>query len=158
MAIALGNRPPFSRTAIEVWRRVHAIAMMAGSIAVLIGFLVGIMHSAIPKTEQKRAGSTFRLPPPNRLKIGLEMSCRSTVAVGIGLIAGVVMNLNRWGSVGWTDQVFCLAHCCWSGCWWRLALTAFCKPWQESSLSHDGQWWFSGAGNDWCSDDTTWPI
>ena len=28
----------------------------------------------------------------------------STVAVGIGLIAGVVMNLNRWGSVGWTDQ------------------------------------------------------
>ena len=31
LAIALGNRPPFSRTeAIEVWRSVHAIAMMAG--------------------------------------------------------------------------------------------------------------------------------
>ena len=28
----------------------------------------------------------------------------STTAVAIGVIAGVVMNLNRWGNVGWTDR------------------------------------------------------
>ena len=27
----------------------------------------------------------------------------STVAVAIGVLAGVVMNLNRWGEVGWTE-------------------------------------------------------
>jgi ABC-type uncharacterized transport system permease subunit len=107
LAIALGNRPPFSRTeAIEVWRSVHAIAMMAGSIAVLIGFLAGIMYLVQSRRlKQKRAGSSFRLPTLESLgRLNRRCLVGSTIAVGIGLIAGVVMNLNRWGSVGWTDQ------------------------------------------------------
>jgi ABC-type uncharacterized transport system permease subunit len=107
LAIALGNRPPFSRTeAIEVWRSVHAIAMMVGSIAVLIGFLAGIMYLVQSRRlKQKRAGSSFRLPTLESLgRLNRRCLVGSTIAVGIGLIAGVVMNLNRWGSVGWTDQ------------------------------------------------------
>ena len=107
LAIALGDRPPFSRTeAVEVWRSVHAIAMMAGSIAVLIGFLAGIMYLVQSRRlKQKRAGSSFRLPTLESLgRLNRRCLVGSTIAVGIGLIAGVVMNLNRWGSVGWTDR------------------------------------------------------
>ncbi len=107
LAIALGNRPPFSRTeAVEVWRSVHAIAMMAGSIAVLVGFLAGIMYLVQSRRlKLKRAGSSFRLPTLESLgRLNRRCLVGSTIAVGIGLIAGVVMNLNRWGSVGWTDR------------------------------------------------------
>ncbi len=107
LAIALGNRPPFSRTeAVEVWRTVHAIAMMAGSTAVLIGFLAGIMYLVQSRRlKQKRAGSSFRLPTLEFLdRLNRRCLVGSTTAVGIGLIAGVVMNLNRWGSIGWTDR------------------------------------------------------
>ncbi len=107
LAIALGERPPFSRTeAVEVWRSVHAIAMMAGSIAVLVGFLAGIMYLVQSRRlKLKRAGSSFRLPTLESLgRLNRRCLVGSTIAVGIGLIAGVVMNLNRWGSVGWTDR------------------------------------------------------
>lgn len=107
LAIALADRPPFSRTeAVEVWRSVHAIAMMAGSIAVLVGFLAGIMYLIQSRRlKQKRAGSSFRLPTLESLgRLNRRCLVGSTIAVGIGLIAGVVMNLNRWGNVGWTDR------------------------------------------------------
>ena len=107
LAIILGDRPPFSRTeAVEVWRSVHAIAMMAGSIAVLIGFLAGIMYLVQSRRlKLKRAGSSFRLPTLESLgRLNRRCLVGSTIAVGIGLIAGVVMNLNRWGNVGWTDR------------------------------------------------------
>ncbi len=107
LAIALADRPPFSRTeAVEVWRSVHAMAMMAGSTAVLIGFLAGIMYLVQSRRlKQKRAGSTFRLPTLESLgRLNRRCLVGSTIAVGVGLIAGVVMNLNRWGSVGWTDR------------------------------------------------------
>ena len=107
LAFALRDRPPFSRTeAVEVWRSVHAIAMMAGSIAVLIGFLAGIMYLVQSRRlKQKRAGSSFRLPTLESLgRLNRRCLVGSTIAVGIGLIAGVVMNLNLWGHVGWTDR------------------------------------------------------
>ena len=107
LAIALADRPPFSRTeAVEVWRSVHAIAMMEGSTAVLIGFLAGIMYLVQSRRlKQKRAGSSFRLPTLEFLgRLNRRCLVGSTTAVAIGLIAGVVMNLNRWGSIGWTDR------------------------------------------------------
>ena len=107
LATALSDRAPFSRTeAVEVWRSVHAMAMMAGSTAVLIGFLAGIMYLVQSRRlKQKRAGSTFRLPTLESLgRLNRRCLVGSTIAVGIGLVAGVVMNLNRWGNVGWTDR------------------------------------------------------
>ncbi len=107
LAFALRDHPPFSRTeAVEVWRSVHAFSMMAGSIAVLIGFLAGIMYLVQSRRlKLKRAGSSFRLPTLESLG-SLNRRCLviSTIAVGMGLMAGVVMNLNRWGHVGWTDR------------------------------------------------------
>ena len=106
LAVLLRDRAPFSRTeAAEVWRNVHALAMMIGAGAVLFGFLAGLMYMIQSwRLKRKRAGSSLRLPTLESLQ-NLNRQCliASTAAVGVGLIAGVVMNLNRWGNVGWTE-------------------------------------------------------
>lgn len=107
IAIALRGMPPFTRTeAVELWRSVHALAMMIGSGAVLIGFLAGVMYLVQSwRLKHKRAGSSFRLPTLESLaRLNRQCLIVSTCAVAGGLIAGVVMNLNRWGSVDWTDR------------------------------------------------------
>ena len=107
LSIAVRGLAPFSRTeAVEVWRSAHALAMMIGSGAVLIGFLAGVMYLVQSwRLKHKRAGSSFRLPTLESLgRLNRRCLVISTIAVGIGLLAGVVMNLNRWGSVGWTDR------------------------------------------------------
>ena len=106
VALMVRDQPPFSRSeATQVWRSIHAFAMMVGSIAVLIGFLAGIMYLIQSRRlKNHRAGSGLRLPTLETLgRVNRRSLIFSTVAVGIGVIAGVVMNLNRWGQIGWTD-------------------------------------------------------
>lgn len=106
LSIAMRGLAPFSRTeAVQVWSSVHGLAMMIGSGAVLIGFLAGVMYLLQSwRLKHKRAGSSLRLPTLESLaRLNRRCLIASTAAVGIGLIAGVVMNLNRWGQVGWTE-------------------------------------------------------
>lgn len=106
LAVAMRDRAPFTRTeAVEVWRNLHALAMVVGAGAVLIGFLAGLMYLLQSwRLKSKLAGSSWRLPTLESLQ-RLNRVCLicSTTAVGLGLVAGVVMNLNRWGHVGWTE-------------------------------------------------------
>jgi hypothetical protein len=107
LAIAVKDLEPFSRTeATQVWRTAHALAMMVGSIAVLIGFLAGSMYLVQSwRLKHKRAGSALRLPTlESSSRLNRHCLVISTTAVAIGLIAGVVMNLNQWGNVAWTDR------------------------------------------------------
>ncbi len=107
LAIAFRDLAPFTRNeAVDVWRSVHALAMMVGSVAVLIGFLAGVMYLVQSwRLKHKRAGSMFRLPTLESLgRLNRRCLVISTTAVAVGLLAGVVMNLNRWGHVVWTDR------------------------------------------------------
>ncbi len=107
LAMSVQHLPAFDRTeATEFWRSVHAISMMVGSAAVLFGFLAGAMYMVQSwRLKQKRAGSALRLPTLETLQ-NLNRRCLvvSTVAVGIGLVSGVVMNLNRLGEIPWTNR------------------------------------------------------
>lgn len=107
LAVAVQSLAPFSRSeAVQVWLSVHALAMMIGSGSVLVGFLVGVMYLVQSRRlKLKRAGSLFRLPTLESLsRVNRRCLVISTIAVGVGLIAGVVMNLNRSGYVDWTDR------------------------------------------------------
>ncbi len=98
---------PFTRTeAVEVWRNVHAVSMAAGSTAVLVGFLAGAMYLVQSwRLKRHRAGSSLRLPTLETLgRLNRRCLVISTASVGLGLMSGVVMNLNRWGHVSWTDR------------------------------------------------------
>lgn len=100
------DQAPFSRTeAFEVWRTLHGLAMMFGSICVLVGFLAGAMYLVQSRRLKKHlAGSALRLPTLETLaRLNRQCLVMSTSLVGLGVIAGIVMNMNRWGKVGWTD-------------------------------------------------------
>ena len=107
LAMSVRHLPAFDRTeATEFWRSVHGISMMVGSAAVLFGFLAGAMYMVQSwRLKQKRAGSALRLPTLETLQ-NLNRRCLvvSTVAVGIGLVSGVVMNLNKLGEIPWTNR------------------------------------------------------
>lgn len=107
MALMTRNWTPFSRVeAVGVWRSVHALAMTVGAAAVLMGFIAGLMYlTKAWRLKAKQAGSTtLRLPTLERLQLMNRQSLVvSTIAVGVGLFSGVVMNLNRWGYVSWVE-------------------------------------------------------
>ena len=107
LAISVRHLPAFDRgEATAFWRNVHALSMMLGSAAVLFGFLAGAMYLVQSwRLKHKRAGSALRLPTLETLQ-NLNRRCLviSTAAVGVGLVSGVVMNLNRWGEIPWTNR------------------------------------------------------
>ena len=107
LGVFVRDLEPFSRTeAVGVWGAVHGLAMMTGAGAVLIGFLAGVMYlTQARRLKQKKAGgSLLRLPTLETLgRMNRRCLVTSTIAVAIGVIAGMVMNLNRSGQIGWTE-------------------------------------------------------
>jgi len=124
LAIAVRDMTPFTRTeAIGIWRSIHGMAMGIGTGAVLVGFLAGVMY--LTKSwhlKRKQPVTSLRLPTLESLgRLNRQCLLLSTLAVAIGLVAGVVMNLNRWGQVGWTDSGVLLSGVLLA---WLLAATA----------------------------------
>lgn len=117
---------PFSRVeAIGFWRTIHALAMTAGAAAVLMGFIAGLMYlTKSYRLKSKLTGrSNFKLPNLERLQL-MNRNCLvvSTIAVGIGLFSGVIMNLNRWGYVAWGEGGVVLSSILFG---WLVLATAF---------------------------------
>jgi ABC-type uncharacterized transport system permease subunit len=108
---------PFSRVeAVGLWRTVHGLAMMVGAAAVLLGFIAGLMYlTQAHRLKSKKAGRRrLKLPALEWLQ-GMNRHCLvvSTAAVAVGVMAGVVMNLNQWGNVPWNDVVLPLVLFAW---------------------------------------------
>ncbi|MEM6468140.1 MAG: cytochrome C assembly protein [Planctomycetota bacterium] len=107
VGIKVGGWEQFTRDqAVNVWRSTHGLAMMVGTCAVLVGFLVGVMYLVQSwRLKKKRAGSrTFRLPTLETLDRANRRSLIvSTAAVAIGVVAGLMMNLNQFDRIAWTD-------------------------------------------------------
>lgn len=104
----VGGWEPFSRReAANTWRSIHGLAMVVGTGAVLIGFLAGVMYLVQSRRlKQKRAGSrAFRLPTLETLDRANRRSLViSTTAVAIGVVAGMIMNLNQNDQFDWLDS------------------------------------------------------
>ena len=104
LGIATRDVPPFDRTrATEIWRTVHAAAMTVGTAAVVVGFVAALMYLVqARRLKRHRAGSGLRLPTLETLtRTHRQTLAVSTTSVAVGVAAGVVMNVNRWGSVRW---------------------------------------------------------
>ena len=125
LGIWLGGWEPFSRTeAANTWRSIHGFSMMIGTGAVLVGFLAGVMYLVQSRRlKRKRAGSrTFRLPTLETLDWANRRALViSTTAVAIGVLAGVIMNLNQDHEEGWLDSGILLSLVLFL---WLLAATA----------------------------------
>lgn len=125
LGISIGGWEPFSRTeAADVWRSVHGFAMMIGTGAVLVGFLAGVMYLVQSRRlKLKQAGSrAFRLPTLETLDRANRRSLViSTAAVAIGVVAGLIMNLNQNDRFEWSDGGIVLSFVLFL---WLVAATA----------------------------------
>lgn len=125
LARTQADREPFSsRDAVNIWLGIHGAAMLVGTLAVILGLTAALMylvHSGRLKRKRLNRGS-LRLPPLDWLQ-GLNRKClvTGTIALGIGLLAGVIANLNR-GQIAWTGGGVLLSGVLLI---WLLAATAF---------------------------------
>ena len=104
---------PFSQTdARSVWHNIHGVALLIGLIAVLLGFVAGLMYlvqSNRLKHHSANVGRVKSLSLESLHKIGERSLIASTIFLAIGLISGVVLNIikqpNGQVVIGWSDPV-----------------------------------------------------
>lgn len=113
LAFRLKDSPPFSPDkALSMWRSVHGISLLLGTVSVSMGFAAGVMY-LIQSSRLKK-----KLPPPRRgvrlpslewlQRFNREALWLSTGLLGIGLFSGVVLNINHdsadaTATIAWTD-------------------------------------------------------
>ncbi len=115
LAYLLRGVAPFSENrALTVWIAIHGLALLIGTVVVLLGFVAGMMYLVQTyRLKQKRIPRQgFELPNLEWLQKMNERSLViSSCLLAIGLLSGIVLNLNRQlrldnvPSVPWTDPV-----------------------------------------------------
>jgi hypothetical protein len=108
LAVAVDDWQPFDRQqAAGFWRTIHGLSMLAGAAVVLIGFMAGVMYlvQSMRLKNKRRGWAGLRLPTLEWLQQLNRVSLvTSTIAVAVGTLAGVIMNLNANGSVVWNSR------------------------------------------------------
>jgi ABC-type uncharacterized transport system permease subunit len=103
-------RPISAGDASRAWGAVHGIALLAGTLAVMVGFAAGLMYlvqSYRLKHKQPPAPG-FRLPSLEWLeKVNSRVIILSALLVGVGFLAGIILNLleRAGGALPWSDPV-----------------------------------------------------
>lgn len=111
VAIGLRDAAPFSPdNTLSMWRMVHGVSLLLGTVAMTMGFAAGVMY-LIQSTRLKK-----KLPPPSRgirlpnlewlQGLNRETLWLSTLLVGVGLVSGVALNIDHDGDtnrIAWTD-------------------------------------------------------
>ncbi|MEQ1829337.1 MAG: cytochrome C assembly protein [Pirellula sp.] len=107
VSIAIPMAPLGTASSATIWRLVHGVAMMIGTMLVTLGFAMAIMYLIQAwRLKSKRANSgVLRLPSLEYLQsFGSTCLLASAGSIGFGVISGVIMNLVQDGSVNWSDR------------------------------------------------------
>jgi ABC-type uncharacterized transport system permease subunit len=129
------TEPLAREPASKIWGAIHGMSIMLATVAVLVGFMAGLMY-----LEQSRRLKHKR-PPAARLRLpSLEWLQQanshaiitSLVMLGVGVLSGMVLNLinirNQSVRLYWTDPVVLST---WLMLFWLLAAVlaiAFYRP------------------------------
>ncbi len=111
VAAAFADRTPFAaHEALRAWGAVHGISLLAGTLAVMVGFVAGLMYLVqANRLKHKRPPSPgFRLPSLEWLeKVNSRVIILSAILIGLGFLSGIILNqLGRGGAaVPWSDPV-----------------------------------------------------
>src|SRR5690606_16971539 len=90
---------------------IHGFCLLAGTVAVTVGFLTGVMYLLQAQRLKKKLppGQRLRLPSLEWLqRMNSRMIAVAALTLAAGFLAGIVLNLTnaRQGSgVPWTDPV-----------------------------------------------------
>jgi ABC-type uncharacterized transport system permease subunit len=109
LAVAFPSDSPIAvaRSAASYWRMVHSTAMLVGTMLVALGFAVAMMYLVQGWRLKHRSATTnsLRLPSLEYLQsLGRKCILGSAVAVGFGVVSGVIMTLARDGQIAWNDR------------------------------------------------------
>lgn len=104
---------PFPRTeAAQVWGTIHGLFLLLGTVAVAVGFIGGVMAlvQAWRLKHKLPPSQTLRLPSLEWLeRINARAIAVSVVALGIGFVSGIVLNLVHarlhMAELPWTDPI-----------------------------------------------------
>jgi ABC-type uncharacterized transport system permease subunit len=112
LAVLFQSSPPFPRDdALIVWRMIHGLTLLVGTVTVTLGFTTGLMYlfQAYRLKHKLPPRRGMRLPSLEWLqRFNGQSLVVSTSSLAIGLISGVVLNLLRQSAaagVEWTDPV-----------------------------------------------------
>ncbi len=112
VAMLVKDSAPFSPDrAVSLWRSVHGVSLLLGTVTVSLGFAAGVMYliqSNRLKRKLPKPRIGIRLPSLEWLqRLNREALWFSTLLLGVGLFSGVVLNMetNEQGgtAVAWTD-------------------------------------------------------
>ncbi|MDP6468002.1 MAG: cytochrome c biogenesis protein CcsA [Pirellulaceae bacterium] len=112
LAVLFQTVPSFPRNdALYVWRMIHGLMLLVGTVAVTLGFTTGLMYlvQAYRLKHKLLPRRGLRLPSLEWLqRFNGESLVVSTCSLAIGLVSGVVLNLlqrSAAAGVAWTDPV-----------------------------------------------------
>jgi ABC-type uncharacterized transport system permease subunit len=124
------DEPPFPiDTAYSLWGRIHGATQLAGSVAVMVGFIAGLMYivqsARLKRKRPPRKG--LRLPSLELLaRINAQSLLISTALLGVGALSGVILNLVKHvrdvERFAWNDPVVWTSSVLFG---WLLAALAF---------------------------------
>ncbi len=112
VAAAMADRTPYAaREALRFWGAIHGIALLAGTLVVMVGFVAGVMYlvQSTRLKHKKPLAPGFRLPSLEWLeKVNSRVIILSALLIGLGVVAGILLNLvgrKPGEAVPWTDPV-----------------------------------------------------
>jgi len=111
-AAAFADRTPFApEPASRVWGAVHGVALLIGTLAVMVGFVAGVMYLVQASRLKRKLPPSpgFRLPSLEWLeKVNSRVIILSTLMVGVGFLAGIILNVvgrTQPSPIPWSDPV-----------------------------------------------------
>ena len=108
-AEAFGDAQPFSTgTALFRWGVVHGLTLLLGTITIVVGFVAGALYlwQAYRLKHKMPTGRGFKLPSLEVLqRLNAQSLHFSTIFLVVGLLAGILLNVLKSGSVPWTDPL-----------------------------------------------------
>ncbi|MEX0677799.1 MAG: hypothetical protein WD063_12030 [Pirellulales bacterium] len=112
VAAAFADREPIAAgEALRAWGAVHGIALLIGTLAVMVGFVAGIMYlvQSYRLKHKQPPVPGFRLPSLEWLeKVNGRVIILSALLIGVGFLAGIILNLlerAEGGALEWSDPV-----------------------------------------------------
>ncbi|GAB5403157.1 MAG: cytochrome c biogenesis protein CcsA [Aureliella sp.] len=108
VAQLLRDSQPFQpQTTVTVWRMIHGVSLLVGTIFICFGCAFAIMYLLKSwRLKHRRMGKgPLKLPTLEFLQSINRMSLlTSTIGLAIGLISGIVLNINSQGPAIWLNS------------------------------------------------------
>jgi len=105
-------RPSPREPASKIWGLMHGISIMLATVAVLVGFVAGLMYLRQDRRLKSKAPRTslLRLPSLERLQqINSRALVIALIMIGLGIVSGIVLMVINRGrtdrALPWSDPV-----------------------------------------------------